>query len=87
MTVRIRNLPTEIATWDRLALRTMVESVMANRPSFRTVRAKIEGENVEIYTRCDRTGGEETLVVAGPDKKITLRAGDRDELQSLADQA
>lgn len=87
MTIRIGEFQTEIAPHDTLPLQAMAASVMANRPSFRTLHARIHGEPVDIYTRCDRTGGEELLVVEGTGRRIVLRPSDHEALGAIANRA
>lgn len=87
MTVNLGNLRTEIEAHDTLPLRTMARSVLANRPSFRTLHARVEGEPVDIYTRFDRTGGEELLVVEGTNRRVIFRPSDRDALNGIAHEA
>ena len=84
MTIQIGTLNTEIAPHDSLRLQTMAASVLANRPSFRSVRARLDGEAVDIYTKYDRDGGEELLIVQGPRRREVFRPRDRDALAALA---
>lgn len=84
MTIQIGTLNTEIAPHDSLPLQTMAASVLANRPSFRTVRARLDGEAVDIYTMFDRDGGEELLIVQGAGRREVFRPRDREALAPLA---
>lgn len=83
MTVNIGELQTEIEGHDNLPLQTMAESVLANRPSFRTLRGRVGDEPVEIYTRCDRSGGEEVLIVESVNRRVVFRPSDREALASI----
>lgn len=87
MTIHIGQLRTTIAAHDTLSLQTMAASVLANRPSFRSVRAEIEGEAVEIYTQFDRSCGEELLVVRGAGRRDVFRPADREALIPVAGRA
>ncbi len=87
MTVNIGNLQTEIQSHDNLPLQTMAESVLANRPSFRTLRGRVQGEPVDIYTRFDRADGEELLIVESVTRRVVFRPTDREVLAPLAGRA
>jgi hypothetical protein len=87
MTIRIGEFQTEIEPHDTLRLQAMAASVLANRPSFRTLHAWIQGEPVDIYTRFDRRGGEELFVVEGTGRHMVLRPSDREALGAIARRA
>ena len=84
MTIQIGTLNTEIAPHDTFRLQTMAASVLANRPSFRSVRAQLDGESVDIYTKYDRDDGEELLIVQGSRRREIFRPRDRDALGAIA---
>lgn len=84
MTVNIGDLQTEIESHDNLPLQTMAASVLANRPSFRTLRGRVQGEPVDIYTRFDRTDGEELLIVESVNRRVVFRPSDQDVLAAIA---
>ncbi len=53
---------------DAFKLQTMAASVLNNRPSFRSVKAKVGGKDADIYTECVREHHNS--------ERITVRAGD-----------
>lgn len=87
MTVNIGEFQTEIEAHDNIPLQTMAESVLANRPSFRTLRGRVQGEPAEIYTKCDRTDGQENLILETAGRRVIFRPTDRDALASIARRA
>ncbi|CAN5878985.1 hypothetical protein BH24DEI2_BH24DEI2_02250 [soil metagenome] len=78
---------TTTATIDRsdaFKLQTMAASVLNNRPTFRSVKAKVGTLHGDIYTECVRAhGNAERLTVKAGDTCVHLWGEDRAALAQL----
>lgn len=69
---------------DAFKLQTMAASVLDNRPTFRSVKAKVGAQDADIYTECARGHGNlERLTVKAGDTHVHLWGADRVELEQL----
>ncbi len=77
---------TTTATIDRsdaFKLQTMAASVLDNRPTFRSVKAKVGALEADIYTECVRERGVERLTVRAGDTRVHLWGENKAELERL----
>lgn len=84
MTIHIDTLTADIDRHDQFRLQTMVRGVLANRPTFRSIAARVGDERVAIFTRCEGDDRRsERLIVQGDRNRLTLSAADRSALERI----
>ena len=84
MTITFKNATATINKTDAFKLAYMAESVLNNRPSFRSIRGKVGAETADIYTECPKHAGhQEQLTVRVGESQVFLQPHDRDALEQV----
>ena len=84
MTVTFKNAVATIDKTDAFKLAAMAEAVLNNRPTFRSIRAKLGAEAAEIYTECPKHADyQEQLTVRAGATQVYLHPQDKDALEQV----
>lgn len=84
MTVTFKNAVATIDKTDAFKLASMAESVLKNRPSFRSIKGRVGAETADIYTECPKYAGHrEQLTVRVGESQVYLQPQDKDALEQV----
>lgn len=84
MTITFKNAVATIDKTDAFKLAFMAESVLNNRPSFRSIQGKVGTETADIYTECPKhLGHQEQLTVRVGESQVYLQPQDKDALEQV----
>ena len=84
MTITFKTATATIDKTDAFKLAFMAESVLNNRPSFRSIRGRVGAETADIYTECPKQAGhQEQLTVRVGETQVCLQRQDREALEQV----